>query len=176
MSLLFSKTEKGEPVLLENGFDYIQERTHKSKLHWRCTQYNKQKCKARLHTTNNTICHRGGDHNHASNPSISGIRQCRSEICDLSKTTMATHSIVATSITTACAVVLSQLPLINNLKRTVGRQRATNLNCPTNPRLISEIHITESFALYKVKRTISTTQLRKTRCGSVFNICNEPTT
>ena len=134
MSILFSKAEKGKPVLIENDFDYIEERTHENKVYWRCTQCNKQKCKARLHTINNTICHRVGDHNHTPNPSISGIRQCRSELRELSKTTMATHSIVATPIATASTAVLSQLPPINNLKRTVSRQRAANLNFPANPR------------------------------------------
>ena len=55
MSILFSKTEKGKPVLIENDFDYIEERTHENKVCWRCTQCNKQKCKARLYTTGNTI-------------------------------------------------------------------------------------------------------------------------
>ena len=151
MSILFSKTEKSKPVLIENGFDCIEEHTHENKVCWRCTQCNKQKCKARLHTINNTIFHRVGDHNHAPNSSISGIRQCRSELRELSKTTMATHSIVATSIATASTAVLSQLPPINNLKRTVSRQRAANLNFQANLRSISEIHITDSFALTKKK-------------------------
>ncbi|CAF2682034.1 unnamed protein product [Rotaria sp. Silwood2] len=137
--------------MIENGFDYIEERTYKNKVYWRCTQCNKQKCKARLHTTNNTISHRVGDHNHAPNPSVSGIRQCRSEIRNLTKTTIITHSIVATSIATASAAVLSQLPSINNLKRTVCRQRAENLNFPANPRSMSEIQITGAFTLTKKK-------------------------
>ncbi|CAF1305710.1 unnamed protein product [Rotaria sordida] len=147
MSILFSKTEKGKPVLIENGFDYIEERTHENKVYLRCTQCNQQKCKARLHTTNNTICHRVGDHYHVPNPSISGIRQCRSEIRNLSKTTITTHSIVATAST----VVLSQLPPINDLKRAVCRQRAANLNFPANPRSMPEIQITGSFTLTKKK-------------------------
>ncbi|CAF2853590.1 unnamed protein product [Rotaria sp. Silwood2] len=151
MSFLFSQAEKDKPVLIENGFDCIQERTHENKVYWRCTQCNKQKCKARLHTINNTICHLVGDHNHAPNPSISGIRQCRSETRDLSKTTMATHSIVATSIATVSTTVLSQLPPINDLKRTICRRRAANLNFPANPRSISEIYINGSFALAKKK-------------------------
>ncbi|CAF3150838.1 unnamed protein product [Rotaria sp. Silwood2] len=151
MSILFFQTEKDKPVLIENGFDYTQERTHGNKVYWRCTQCNKQKCKARLHTINNTICHRVGDHNHAPNPSISGIRQYRSEIRDLSKTTMTTHSIVATSIATASTTVLSQLSPINALKRTICRRRAANLNFPANLRSISEIHINGSFALTKKK-------------------------
>ncbi|CAF1069932.1 unnamed protein product, partial [Rotaria sordida] len=154
MSILFSKTEKGKPVLIENGFDYIEERTHENKVYWRCTQYNKQKCKARLHTTNNTISHRVGDHYHAPNPSISGIRQCRSKIRNLSKTTITTHSIVATSIATASTAVFSQLPPINNLKRAVCRQRAANLNFPANPRSMSEIQITGSFTLTKKKEQL----------------------
>ncbi|CAF3007958.1 unnamed protein product [Rotaria sp. Silwood2] len=151
MSILFSQTEKDKLVLIENGFDYIQERAHENKVYWRCTQCNKQKCKARLHTINNTICHIIGDHNHAPNPSISGIHQCRSEIRDLSKTTMATHSIVATSIATTSTTVLSQLSPINDLKRTICRRRAANLNFPANPRSISETHINGSFALTKKK-------------------------
>ena len=147
MSISFSKTEKGKLVLIENGFDYIEEGTHEDKVYWRCTQCNKQKCKASLHTINNTICHRVSDHNHAPNPSISEIRQCHSELRELPKTAMATHSIVATAST----AVLSQFPPINNLKRTVSRQRAANLNFPANPRSISEIHITDSFALTKKK-------------------------
>jgi hypothetical protein len=106
MSIVFSNTEKGKPVLIENGFDYIEERSHENKTYWRCAQCNKQKCKARLHTINNTVCRRVGDHNHAPNPSINGIRQCRSELRELSKTTMGTHSIVATSIATASAFML----------------------------------------------------------------------
>ncbi|CAF2760527.1 unnamed protein product [Rotaria sp. Silwood2] len=121
MAILFSQTEKDKPVLIENGFDYIQERTHENKVYWRCTQCNKHKCQARLHTINYTICHRADDHNHAPNPSISGICQCRSEIRDVSKTTMAAHSIVAISIATASTAVLSQFPPINNLKRTICR-------------------------------------------------------
>ncbi|CAF3940872.1 unnamed protein product [Rotaria sp. Silwood2] len=151
MSISFCKTEKGKPVLIENGFDYIEERTYENKVYWRCTQCNKQKCKARLHTTNNTIFHRVGDHNHAPNSSVSGIRQCRSEIRNLTKTTITTHSIVATSIATASTAVLSQLLPINNLKRTVCRQRAANLNFPANPRSMSEIQITGSFTLTKKK-------------------------
>ncbi|CAF3486546.1 unnamed protein product [Rotaria sp. Silwood1] len=156
MSILFSKTEKGKPFLIDNGFDYIEERAYENKVYWRCTQCNKQKCKAWLHTINNTICHRVGDHNHVPNPSISGIRQCRSEIRDLSKIAMATHSIVATPIATVSAAVLSQLPPMNNLNRTVCRQRAANLNFPVNPLSISEIHITGSFGLTRKKSTIST--------------------
>ena len=91
MAMLFSKTKKGKPVLNENGLDYIEERTHESNVYWRCTQCNNKECKARLHTISNTICHRVGNHNHAPNLSISGIRQCRSEIRQLSKTTMAAH-------------------------------------------------------------------------------------
>ena len=104
-----------------------------------------------MHTISNTICHRVGDHNHAPNPSISGIRQGRSEIRELSKTTMAAHSIVATSTVIASTTVLSQLPHISNLKRTVCRQRAANLKFPANPRSLSEIHISGSFALTKKK-------------------------
>ncbi|CAF3532236.1 unnamed protein product [Rotaria sordida] len=107
MSILFSKTGKGKPVLTENGYDYIEERTYENKAYWRCTQCNKQKCNVGLHTTNNTICHRIGDHNHAPNPNTSEIRRCRSEIRGLSKTTMVTHPIVATSITTTSAAMLS---------------------------------------------------------------------
>ncbi|CAF2568047.1 unnamed protein product [Rotaria sp. Silwood2] len=151
MAILFSQTEKDKPVLIENGFDYIQERTHENKVYWRCTQCNKHKCQARLHTINYTICHRADDHNHAPNPSISGICQCRSEIRDVSKTTMAAHSIVAISIATASTAVLSQFPPINNLKRTICRRRAANLNFPANPRSLSEIHINGSFSLTKKK-------------------------
>ena len=153
MSIVFSKTEKDKPVLIQNGFGYIEERIHENKVYWRCTQCNKQKCKASVHTISNTICHRvgDGDRDHAPNPSISGICQCRSEIRELSKTTMAAHSIVATSTVIASTTVLSQLPHISNLKRTVCRQRAANLKFPANSRSLSEIHISGSFALTKKK-------------------------
>jgi hypothetical protein len=67
-------------------------KTDENKVYWQCTQCNKQKCKVRLHTTNNTISHRVAHHDHARNPSINEIRPCRSEIRDLSKTIKATHS------------------------------------------------------------------------------------
>ena len=34
MSIVFSKTEKDKPVLIENGFDYIEERIHENKVCW----------------------------------------------------------------------------------------------------------------------------------------------
>ena len=175
MSIFFSKADKGKPVLIENDFDYIEERTHENKVYWRCTQCNKQKCKVRLHTISNTICHLVGYHNHAPNPSISGIRQCRSEIRELSKTTMAAHSTVTRSIAMASTAVLSQLSPINNLKGTVCRQRAADLKFPANPRSLLEIHITGLFALTKKKRTVSTIRFRKPRFGSISSICDEPT-
>ena len=33
MSILFYKTEKGKPVLIENDLDYIEERTHENKVY-----------------------------------------------------------------------------------------------------------------------------------------------
>ena len=33
MSILFSNTEKGKLVLIENGFNYIEERTHENKIY-----------------------------------------------------------------------------------------------------------------------------------------------
>lgn len=131
MLISFSKTEKSKPVLIEGGFDYIVDRTAGEKVYWRCTQSKKKKCKARLHTTNNTICHRVGNHSHSPNPNIDEIRQCRSEMRDLSATTtMPTHLIVAKSIATASPTTLSQLPPISALKRTICRRRARRLNPP----------------------------------------------
>ena len=50
-----------------------------------------------------------------------------------------------------CYGTYCSLPPINNLKLTVCRQRAENLEFPANPRSLPEIHITGSFALTKKK-------------------------
>ena len=64
---------------------------------------------------------------------------------------MAAHSIVTTSIAMASIAVLGQLSPINNLKRTICRQRAANLKFPANPRSLLEIYIIGSFAPTKKK-------------------------
>ena len=163
MSISFSKTEKGKPVLIENNFDYIEERTHENKVYWRCTQSNKQKCKARLHTISNTICLRVADHNHAPNPIISGIRQYRAEIGKLSKTTMVAQSIVATSIAMASTAVLSHLPPINNLKRTRLSTTCWQSKISSKSSITAGNTYDWFICSYEEKRTVSTNTIQQAK-------------
>lgn len=60
----FVRSQKGKMQLSCGGYVYVQEKTLKGKVYWRCIEYTtKHKCKGRLHSINNEIVKRV-PHNH----------------------------------------------------------------------------------------------------------------
>ncbi|KAJ3617868.1 hypothetical protein MTP99_006956 [Tenebrio molitor] len=50
MALQFVTSERGNPMLLYNGFIYKKEKTIGEKTIWKCADYNKNRCPGRVHT------------------------------------------------------------------------------------------------------------------------------
>ena len=50
MPLEFVKSNKGRDLLLVDGYTFRYEKTIKENSHWKCTDYDKFKCRARCHT------------------------------------------------------------------------------------------------------------------------------
>jgi hypothetical protein len=65
MTLLFSKSRKGAPLLHHKGFTFSKEKSLLQKTVWRCVEYPIRKCLARLHTTDEVVVGEINEHNHS---------------------------------------------------------------------------------------------------------------
>jgi hypothetical protein len=65
MTLLFSKSRKGAPLLHHKGFTFRKEKSTSSKTVWRCSEYPTRKCLARLHITDEVVVGEINEHNHS---------------------------------------------------------------------------------------------------------------
>jgi len=52
--ILIVKNQKGNNLLLFNGYLHNIDEKYENKIVWRCTEYKKLSCKSRCHTTTNT--------------------------------------------------------------------------------------------------------------------------
>jgi FLYWCH zinc finger domain len=64
----FSKTEKGKPVLLYQGFEYIHHRMINDSVHWRCRQNKSLRCHSKISTKTGNIMYPPTNHSHESCP------------------------------------------------------------------------------------------------------------
>ena len=65
------KTEKGKDMLCYDGHIFLKEKENDTKSIWKCNQYYKNKCRGRLHLSEEKIL-KIADHNHV--PSLSEIQ------------------------------------------------------------------------------------------------------
>jgi len=62
MTLLYIKSNKGNDILVENGYMYYFESDRQGKTVWHCVLH-KSKCRGRVHVFNDRIV-KSQDHNH----------------------------------------------------------------------------------------------------------------
>lgn len=66
MPLEFVSSVKGKQKLLDNGHMYIKDKNSEGKIIWKCDKSRLLKCHARIHSTNDEIIKRIGEHNHVA--------------------------------------------------------------------------------------------------------------
>uniref|UniRef100_A0A2S2NTJ8 FLYWCH-type zinc finger-containing protein 1 n=1 Tax=Schizaphis graminum TaxID=13262 RepID=A0A2S2NTJ8_SCHGA len=123
MPLHFIKSEKGKDVLVHDGFLYRFESKKDKKTIWKCVENLKKKCKARIHTEENSILSDVTKISHVHFPDIAKIeaKRAMANLKELAKKTeLSTQSIVAT---VASELNTGQMPGIPLMKKTILRVR-----------------------------------------------------
>jgi len=133
MSLTYIKSQKNQPHLIHDGYEFIKDTKTNSKCIWKCASYKKLKCKSRVHTANEKIIHFQGSHTHA--PPIEAItrkkimEQVRNEAQSSVKATQKIIADMSVSLTVGEVAVLSP---VRHISRTIRRHRQKTKVNPTN--------------------------------------------
>ena len=145
MPLEFVKSNKGRDLLLVDGYTFRYEKTIKEKSHWKCTDYDKFKCRARCHTEGKDIV-KVSVHNHVPDAAKVEIRKTIEKMKVQAKTTQeSTHQIVAASLRDISTAVAGQLPPVRSIKQTVRRARRQDGVPLANPANLDELKIPDAY-------------------------------
>lgn len=150
MPLEFVKSQKGKPMLLSNGYLFVQEKQEKQgdrKVIWKCSKYKTIKCPARIHTALELVVYVSDrDHNHAPDPAKAAAKKVISEIKEQAATSQeATRQILSATMAGLTKAVEGQLPPEANLKKIVQKVRRDELGAVPNPRSIEELVIPDAY-------------------------------
>ena len=64
----YSKSQKGNRVLLYRGYEYLQDRSQNGVTFWRCRYYRNLKCRSSLRIENDKVIQEPINHSHDSCP------------------------------------------------------------------------------------------------------------
>ena len=67
MALHFVLSEKKKRKLIDSGHLFVKENEKEERVIWKCDKYYKTRCPARIHSKEDSITRRIGEHNHAGN-------------------------------------------------------------------------------------------------------------
>jgi hypothetical protein len=132
----FTVTTRGHPLMIIDGYSYVQDRRTDDKTYWRCEHHKSFNCHFRIHTCNSTsntthvmILKQNGTHTTSCKRDKIKIslRKFRENITDRAKFTQETTDTVLTQ----CMSQLSdaeriRLPPLDHVKRTIQKQRKKN--------------------------------------------------
>jgi hypothetical protein len=138
MNYVISK--QGKPRLIYQGYLFFKEKETVVKVIWRCTEYRKQKCKARLHSTGTETISEIGEHNHAADAVYiekeMAICQIREQAVNTNETAQKIVSDVSVNMT---ADVAAMMPQQRSIKRCVRRYREAESTHPANPKSLEDL-------------------------------------
>jgi len=150
MTLTISKTNKGKPLLILNGFTYIIERikdVEAESYAWRCTKYTERECRARVHTCQGKVLKSSENHNHSAVHGEIGVRVVTARLKNEAKeTTKSTAEILCSATEGLSLEVVSSLPKLNSLKKKVQSVRNKD-NKVINPATLRDLEIPEKYAI-----------------------------
>lgn len=143
--------------LVHNNMIYLKDKCSNKKTLYKCEQFAKFKCRARLHIENEVIVKIIGEHNHSGNISKINCNDIMSSIRNKAVSKQDTPSQIIASSTTGISFNTSaELPSVTLLKKTINRKRKQNdvLPNPLNnldlviPPNLSKTYLNENFCLY----------------------------
>lgn len=150
MPLEYVKNQKGGNLLLYQGCLFRKEKTDATgKSIWKCTEYDKNKCSARIHTRNDAIVKEPDGHNHGPDIAKAKTKAVVAEMKDRAAIApeSSTHQIVVASTSNLSIAVKGQMPSVACLKRTVQRLRQQENGAPPNPNSLEDLEIPDRYRL-----------------------------
>jgi hypothetical protein len=164
MPLEFIKSNKGRDLLLVEGYTFRREKEIKGKKHWKCTDYDRFKCRARCHTEGQDIV-TVSNHNHVPDAAKVEVRKTMEKVKAKATTTQeSTHQIVAGTLRGTSTAVAGQLPHVRSIKQTVRRARRHDGVPLANPANIDDLVIPDVY-----KKTMKGDDFLKYDSGSAPN-------
>ncbi|CAF1426776.1 unnamed protein product, partial [Didymodactylos carnosus] len=120
----FSTTSKSKPLLIHDGFSYIRDKTHSTKIYWKCEESRDSniKCEARVNTDllNTVIFVNNKSHLHSANAIKLEVRKGYEDLRYRAiNSNEPPANIVANSFGALSTLAQAQLPSKHNLKRLV---------------------------------------------------------
>ncbi|PRD27429.1 UNVERIFIED_CONTAM: hypothetical protein NCL1_35362 [Trichonephila clavipes] len=61
----FVRSQKGTEMLIHDGFPFVRHFTTDKKTYWRCADFQKHRCTARIHTYESNFLRKISEHNHS---------------------------------------------------------------------------------------------------------------
>lgn len=135
MALKFVTSEKGKPKLLFDGHLYYKDKeVDVNKIYWKCENYRKVKCVARLVSEGDHIIKKSGDHNHVADAAnveggivMSHIRENAKHTQDAPQLIISNASV---GLSSAAATTFAK---VSSIKRTIRNVRTKHQNLPVLP-------------------------------------------
>ncbi|CAF1296683.1 unnamed protein product [Adineta steineri] len=123
------ETSHGNPMFEHEGYLYIISKESVDKIIWCCRNYRHRQCRGRIHTINGQVTELVGNHNHEPVHSAGEVAEARTQMVHAAKQTInTTHNIVANGVSNLSDRAIASLPNLQNLKRTVQRNRQMHQN------------------------------------------------
>ncbi|XP_072384722.1 uncharacterized protein [Diabrotica undecimpunctata] len=145
MVLAFVKSQKGNNLLLYNGFLHKKERVIGEKTIWKCATYNKCKCTGRVHTVVDEIT-KSTQHNHVADTAKIEAKEACNRMKEVAQQLEHSTQGVVSEISQGLSLAATaQLPSVSSLKKTVQRVRNELGGTPANPRNLEELVLPEEY-------------------------------
>ncbi|CAF0978448.1 unnamed protein product [Didymodactylos carnosus] len=133
MNVTFLNTSRDNPLLVYQGYSYIQDGSYKNKTYWKCEHSRdpNNKCHARIHTdliTNKVIFVSSHKHHHSSNEMKLEIRQVYNDVKQQAiGNNQEIDDLISNSIAKMSIEARKRLPKVKNIKRLVDYHRTKKL-------------------------------------------------
>jgi hypothetical protein len=110
--------------------------------YWKCDQCFNIKCRAKIHTANNSVVKEVNIHNHAANAARIDADRIVNKVKGTATSTQdSAHLIVSSAVAGVSPAVAGQLPSVIALKRTIRRSRQKATRALPNPTSLQDLHI-----------------------------------
>jgi hypothetical protein len=146
MPLDFIASTKGKQKLLLGGFTFIKDRRVNTVTYWKCDQCFNIKCRARVHTANDSVVKTLNSHNHAAHAARIDADRIVNNVKETAISTQDSgHLIVSSAVAGVQPAVAGQLPTVSTLKRTIRRSRQKATRALPNPTSLHDLQIPMEF-------------------------------
>jgi hypothetical protein len=150
MPLDFVLSEKGKQKLRDGAYLFIKDKISEEKVFWKCDKSDTRglKCRARVHSSDDEIIKRIGEHNHVADAAANAATELINDLKNQARLTQdAPHRIVAQASVGLSPAIAAKLPIPSLLKRTINRTRNAAGAPPPNPQTRLELQMPPEYCI-----------------------------